>query len=716
MLAVTVLIVALAGWYGSGVVERLSNGGYAAATGNLRTARSELGQRFGVEQPQLLLLLRADRPLDDPRIAAAGVSYTERVGRQAGVLSAQSYWTTGDGLLRSHDGRSGVVAVRLAGDDDQAQRTAKRIVPGLTGRQGPFDVGATGEAESNAELQHRSDQDLAKAELVAAPIVLLVLLLVFRTVLAALLPFLIGVIGVVLTLAILRVVTEFADVSIFALNLTTALGLGLAVDYSLFLLMRFREETGRGRTQQEALVVAVRTAGHAVFFSAVTVALCLSALVLFPLYFLRSLAYAAIPAVLTVGAAAVLVLPPALLVFGRWLDAGDITPVLRRLGRRSAVPEESWWSRLATRISRRPVLVALPAVLVLILLGLPFTHAKFGLTDERVLPADAEAYRTARMIDSDFDARALDPIQVVVRTDPRANAGRGEEDSYYRSVSRIDGVAHVTTALGTYAKGEQVDRPGAAPGVFARGGVFRLDVVSEDTAFSPRSERIVHRIRAMPAPGAVFVAGDSALFADTKSVIGNRLPYALGVIALVMFVLLLLFTGGLLVPLKAIVFNTLSLTASFGAMVYVFQYGHLKWLVGDFVSTGYLDVTVPVLMFCAAFGLSMDYEIFLMSRIRERYAVHGDNTRAVIEGVGRTGSLITAAAVLIGGVLLALATSQVSVLKLLGLGMFLAVVMDAVVIRGVLVPAFMMVMGRANWWAPARLRRLHAKVGVRAGG
>lgn len=227
---------------------------------------------------------------------------------------------------------------------------------------------------------------------------------------------------------------------------------------------------------------------------------------------------------------------------------------------------------------------------------------------------------------------------------------------------------------------------------------------------------MVKDIRALSGPGDVFVAGDSALFTDTKTVIAERLPYALGIILVLMFLLLLLFTGSLLVPLKAIIFNTLSLTASFGAMVYIFQDGHLKWLVGDFVTTGYLDVTVPVLMFCAAFGLSMDYEIFLMSRIREQYSVHGDNTRAVIEGVGRTGSLITAAAVLIGGVLLALASSDISVLKLLGLGMFLAVLMDAVLIRGVLVPAFMLVMGRANWWAPRWLSRLHARIGIKGDG
>lgn len=715
MLAVTGLLVVFAGWFGVGVVERLSNGGYAAATGNLRVAQSELRERFGVDRTHLILVLRAGTDIGSPRTAAAGTAYTERVAGTPAVASAESFWTTGDPLLRSDDRRSAVVMVRLDGDDDQAQRTAKRIVPELIGAQGPFEVSVTGEAQTNGELQRQSDRDLARAELFAAPVILLILLLVFRTVVAALLPFLVGVIGVVLTLAILRAVSEFTDVSIFALNLTTALGLGLAIDYSLFMLMRFREETEGGRSAHDAAVTAVRTAGRTVFFSSLTVALCLSALLVFPLYFLRSLAYAAIPAVLTVGVAAVLVLPAALLVFGRWLDAGDITPLLHRVGRTVGVGRkehaEPWWSRVAARIARRPVAVALPVVVLLLLLGLPFTQAKFGLTDERVLPADAESYRTARVVERDFDAHALNPVQVIVRDAPGA-----ERDTYAQRISRIDGVEYAVGATGRFERGKAAGEPTVPPEAFTSGGVSRVQVVPTDSAFSPRSEQVVKDIRALSGPADVFVAGDSALFTDTKTVIADRLPYALAVILVFMFLLLLLFTGSLLVPLKAIIFNTLSLTASFGAMVYIFQDGHLKWLVGDFVTTGYLDVTVPVLMFCAAFGLSMDYEIFLMSRIREQYSVHGDNTRAVIEGVGRTGSLITAAAVLIGGVLLALASSDISVLKLLGLGMFLAVLMDAVLIRGVLVPAFMLVMGRANWWAPRWLSRLHARVGIKGDG
>ncbi|MER5970393.1 MMPL family transporter [Streptomyces sp. NPDC002055] len=709
VLVATLLLTALAGVYGGGVVDHLSNGGYAASTRDLRIAEDTLQEKFGVSKPHLLLLLESGTRVDTPATAAAGTAYTERVRRQPGVASAESYWTTGDTSMRARDGRSAVVAVRLSGDDDRVQDTTARLVPRLRGAQPPFEVGVTGEAEANAELQRQSDEDLVRAELVAAPLILLVLLLVFRTVAAALLPFLVGVVGVALTLAILQGVTEFTQVSIFSLNLTTALGLGLAVDYSLLLLMRFREETGKGLDPHTAAIVTVRTAGRTVFFSSLTVALCLSALLIFPLYFLRSLAYAAIPAVLTVGVAAIVVLPAALLALGRWLDAGDVTPLLRGFRRRerSAEPGPPFWSRVAQRVSRRPLLIAMPVVILLVGLGLPFTQAKFGLTDERVLPLSAEAHSTARSVERHFAAGALNPVHAVLRDAPA-----DEQAGYFRRVSRLDGVEYLDTPLGAYADGKRVGRADLPARAYVRGDVTRLLIVPSDNAFSPRSEEIVRKVRAMPAPGTVHVAGDAARFADTKSVIGDRLPYALGIIVILMFVLLYLFTGSLLVPAKAILFNTLSLTASFGAMVFIFQDGHLKWLVGDFTSTGYLDVTVPVLMFCAAFGLSMDYEVFLMSRIREQYSVHRDNTRAVIEGVGRTGPIVTAAAVLIGGVLLALASSDISVLKLLGLGMFLAVLVDAVLIRGVLVPAFMLVMGKANWWAPRPLRRFHARFGI----
>jgi putative drug exporter of the RND superfamily len=705
VLVLAVVLVGLAGWWGSGVITSLSNGGYVARSAETARADEALHSRFGIDATNLVLLVRGPGNVDSPEVVAAGRSFTDRVRAADGVDTAESYWTVGDPALRADDGRSAVVLVHLSGDEDQAQRTATTLVPQLTGSQHGLTVAATGEAEVNAELAHHSDRDLVRAELLAAPIVLLLLLLVFRTPMAALLPFGVGVIAIVLTLAVLRVLTTVTPVSVFALNLTTALGFGLAIDYSLFVLVRFREARESGADPATAARTSIRSAGRTVLFSALTVACCLSALLVFPLYFLRSLAYAAIPVVILAGLAALVVLPAALVTAGRWIDGPDLTAPVRRLLRRSRGTADPAWGRLAAVVMRRPLVVAVPVVAVLLLLASPFTQARFGLTDDRVLPRDAMASSTARAIDRDFDAAALDPVTVVLSgTDAAAVDGAAA------AISLLPAVREVDAELGRYVDGTLVAPSPAPPSAYRDGAVSRIVVVPAVEAFSPEGARLVRELRDLPVP--VAVTGSAALFVDTSDLIADRLPAALALIGAVMFVLLFLFTGSLVLPLKAIVFNLLSLSASFGAMVFVFQEGHLRWLVGDFVVSGYLDVTMPVLMFCVAFGVSMDYEIFLLSRIREAYLETGDNRRAVVEGLGRTGSLISAAALLIGAVLVMLATSQVSLLKLLGVGLFLAVLMDALVIRGLLVPAFMALAGRANWWAPARLRRLHARIGL----
>ncbi|MGY1662825.1 MMPL family transporter [Geodermatophilus sp. SYSU D00705] len=705
VLVLAAVLVGLAGWFGSGAVEHLSNGGYVARSADTVRADEALSSEFGVEATNLVLLVRAPGDVDSPDVAAAGRAFTDRVRASDGVGSAESYWTLGDPALRATDGRAAVVLVHLAGDEDQAQRTATTLVPRLTGSQDGLTVSATGEAEVNAELAHHSDRDLVRAELLAAPIVLLLLLLVFRTPMAALLPFAVGVIAIVLTLAVLRVLAAVTPVSVFALNLTTALGFGLAIDYSLFVLVRFREAREGGADPAAAARAAVRSAGRTVLFSALTVACCLSALLVFPLYFLRSLAYAAIPVVLLAGTAALVVLPAALVAAGRWIDGPDVTAPLRRLLRRSRRPAEPVWGRLAALVMRRPLVVAVPVVALLLLLAAPFTQARFGLTDDRVLPPGAQASTTAREIDREFDAAVLDPITVVV-----TGADATAVDGAAAAISLLPDVREVDAAAGRYVDGTLVAPSPAPPSAARSGEVSRIVVVPAVEPFSPEGARLVRELRELPVPATA--TGSAVLFVDTSDVMAGRLPAALALIGAVMTVLLFLFTGSLLLPLKAIMFNLLSLSASFGAMVFVFQDGHLRWLVGDFVVSGYLDVTVPVLMFCVAFGVSMDYEIFLLSRIREAHLETGDNTRAVVEGLGRTGSLISAAALLIGAVLVMLATSQVSLLKLLGVGLFLAVLMDALLIRGLLVPAFMALAGRANWWAPAPLRRLHARIGL----
>ncbi|MCP3798701.1 MMPL family transporter [Allokutzneria sp. A3M-2-11 16] len=661
-----VLGVGFAAWVGADVAGHLANGGYVASSAESERAERVLRETFGVERPNMLLHVTA--PADEPAVVRAGSDLTRRLEALPGVVSAHSYWSAGDPRLKSPGGGSAIVALRLGGDENAAQRTARQIVRDFVGRHGPLAIAATGEAPGNAEALDQGDADLVTAELTAAPMILLILLLVFRTPLAALLPFVVGVVSVVSTMAVLRIVAEFTEVSTFALNITTLLGFGLAIDYSLFVLVRHREDGD------------VRSAARTVLFSAVTVAISVSALLIFPLYFLSSLAIAAIPVVLIAGLTAVTVLPALVVLCGQWLERGDISRFLPRSAKGPV------WGRLAALIMRRPVSWAVPVVLGLLFLAIPFGHAKFGLTDERILPPDSPVRATAVAIEREFGRASFDPLTAVL-------IGVSDPGPYI-ALQREPGVSNV-----------DVER---------RGDVHRVSVALSVPPYSNEGERLARKLSELrPASGEVLRTGPSVAFAHTKDVIAERIPYALALICVAMFVLLFLFTGGLLVAVKALLFGALSLTASFGAMVFVFQDGNLAWLVGDFTATGYLDVTVPVLMFCVAFGLSMDYEVFLLARIREEYLATGDNARAVVAGLAKTGSVISSAALLIGVVLLALVTSEMSVLKLLGLGLFLAVLVDAVLVRGVLVPAFMKIAGRANWWAPPLLRRVHARLGIK---
>jgi len=693
VLVLATLLGAVAAAAGVGVAGQLSGGGYTPPGSEAARTQEVLTTRFAGGTPNMLLVAAAGD-------SGAGTALHRVLTEDPDVAWVRSPWVEPDPTLRSVDGTSALVAVRLAGDEDRALRTAPELVERLRGEFPELDLRATGEAVVNAEVNAQSQRDLLLAELLGAPVVALLLLLVFRTPVAALLPLAVGAVSVVLTLAVLVVVSALTPVSLFALNITTALGFGLAVDYSLFVVSRFREEVTAGAGTTAAIGRATATAGRTVLFSAFTVALSLSALIAFPLYFLRSLAYAAIPVVLLGALATLVVLPALLQVAAPALERGD---VLRRwVGPVRA--ESPGWARLARSVMRRPLLLGLPVVAVLVLLAVPFADVRFGLTDHRVLPASAPAHAAAELVERDFPDAVRATVQVTV-----SGAGAASVEDYAREVSTRNGTVAVQAPGAVWVDGAAVALGDPAR---ADGSTSWLTVVGGTGHYDAAAERLVREVRAEPAPGAIGVGGDTALLVDTKAALAERIPWAAGFIALSTIVLLFLFTGSAILPVKALLMNLLSLTASFGAMVFVFQDGHLQWLVGGFTSTGFLEVTVPVLMFCIAFGLSMDYEVFLLSRIREEHLAGADNTTAVVAGLSRTGRLVSAAALVVAAVLLVLATSSLSLLKLLGVGLALAVLMDAVLVRGVLVPAFMRLACRANWWAPAPLARLHRRVGL----
>jgi RND superfamily putative drug exporter len=505
------------------------------------------------------------------------------------------------------------------------------------------------------------------------------------------------------TLLALFVLGSLTDVSVYSINLTTALGLGLAIDYSLFIVSRFREELRRGLAVPDAVVRSMETAGRTVAISALTVAVSLSALLIFPLYFLRSFAYAGIAVVLLAMLSSLVTLPALLAVLGRRVDS-------RRARRRAAVatPEtHGFWHRVATAVMRRPLPIALGVAALLILLGTPFLRLSVGLPDERVLPVSSDARQVSERIQTDFQGDSAEAFPIVVEQ----AIGRAALAAYAADVSMIDGVARVEGPDGVYQGGEVVGEASPKSARYAPDGAAWLEVVPTVELQSGAGEQLVEDIRAIDPGFDTLVGGSAAQLVDTKDVLVSRLPWALAIIAVTTLVLLFLMTGSVLIPIKALMLNLLSLTATFGAMIWVFQDGNFSGLL-HFTATGRIDSSMPILMFCIAFGLSMDYEVFLLSRIKEEYGRTGQNAASVALGLERTGRIVTAAAALLAITFLAFGTADVTFLKLFGVGLALAVVMDATIIRGLLVPAFMRLAGRANWWSPAPLRRFHRRFGI----
>ncbi|WP_329145527.1 MMPL family transporter [Streptomyces niveus] len=705
------VLLVLAGALGGGVISTLSAGGFTdSSTESARTAEV-LDGRFGSGAPNLTLLVTDERGVDDPAVSAAGARLTERIGAEDGVEQALSYWTLGKApALRGEGGDSAMVLVRITGDEDQVQKTLERIQPEYDRTVEGLETRVGGVAVANKEITETTSDDLLLIEMVTFPVLLVVMLFVFRSVVAALVPLAVAGLTIVSVLLTLRILTLFTDVSVLATNVATGLGLGLAIDYGLILLKRYREELHNGADTDTAIATALRTAGRTVLFSAVTVALALAGLLVFPFYFLRSFAYAGIPTALLAALVSITFLPALLKALGPRIDKGRV------LGRgkeeKPPKPEtERFWYRLATNVMRFPVPVAVAVIGLLLFLGSPFLSLHMSLADDRVLPADTQSRQISDLIREDFSAQESQALNVVLNDTPPT--GERSIDAYAQKLSTLGNVARVDSEAGSFAAGEQVAPPGPGSERFSADNSTYLSVIPKSESLSEEGEELVKDIRTAEAPYDIQVGGPAAELVDSLDSMYDKLPAALAIIGITTFVLLFLFTGSLVLPLKALVLNCLSLSATFGVLVWGFQDGHLEGIVGDFVVTDTITWTVPVLLFCIAFGMSMDYEVFLLSRIKEEWDRSGDNQLAVARGLERTGAMVTAAAGLIAIVWLGFVLSGISYLKAIGLGLAIAVLMDATLVRGALVPAFMRLAGRANWWAPAPLARFHKKFGLR---
>ncbi|MEZ0339923.1 MMPL family transporter [Mycobacterium sp. pV006] len=705
--------------FGVPVAKHLSPSGFADPDAQSSRAAALLAETFGQGDVQMVILVSSDDGIDSPEARETAADIVTLLRNHPHVAAVSSAWTTPAAGLVSSDRRAGLIVVGITGAEADQQTYAREISEVVTRDDDGVTVRTGGTAMVNVQITEQSERDLLLMESIAIPLSFLVLVWVFGGLVAAALPVAIGGIAIVGALAVLRVFTFATDVSIFALNLATAMGLALAIDYTLLILSRYRDEVAAGVGRHDAIMTTMVTAGRTVVFSATTVALSMSAMVLFPMHFLKSFAYAGVATVAFAATAAIVVTPAALVVLGDRIEALDLRRAARRLfGRPEPTPRpltQRFWYRCAHAVMRHAVPCGLAVVVLLLVLGTPFLGVQWGFPDDRVLPSSASAHQVGDALRANF-TDSTDTAVTVVLPDA-AGLSPADLSAYAAALSEIPDVAAVSAPAGTFVGGTPTGPPTAPTG--QRDGSAFLTVVSTAPLFSDASEAQLDRLHAVPTPDGrdVQMTGTAQANRDSVDAITSTLPTVLILIAVIMVVLLFAMTGSVVVPVKAVLCNVLSLTAAFGALVWIFQDGHLSGL--GTTPTGTLVANMPVLLFCIAFGLSMDYEVFLVARIREFWLAsaqsedsHSANNEAVALGIAHTGRVITAAALIMSISFAALIMANVSFMRMFGLGLTLAVLVDATLVRMVLVPSAMHLMGRFNWWAPAWLRRIHQRIDI----
>ena len=698
VLVVTMLAVVGFGVLGFGAFGKLKTGGFQDPGAESSTAQRLTDQHLGGAADVVLLVHAKAGTVDDATVRAVGTAAAGRLAAVPHVANVISYWSTGNPGLRSKDGAYALVLGNTKSDHDLSAAELDSLRSASTNA----DVSVGGDAAIGNDITQEVGKSLGVAEAIAVPIILALLVFAFGSVVAALLPLAIGLVAIVGTFAELFVLGSVTDVAIYSINLTTALGLALAIDYALLIVSRYREELARGAEPAEAVVRSVQTAGRTILFSAATVVAALAVLLMFPLYFLRSFAYAGIGVVLISMVAAVVVLPALLTVLGRRVNAGRL-PWARKREPSTAAPV---WGRLAGLVMRRPLFVAVPVLAALLFVALPLRNIQFGTPDDRVLHGSTQSRAVGDVLREDFIGNSSTALNVVA-DGSLDDAALG---AYAARLSDLAGVARVETGVATFVHGSAV--PHSANPTLARPAAQRLSVVSTADPRSSAAKELVRTVRALPGPDgvAIYVGGQTAELLDTTHAIGSRLLLAGALIVLTTFVVLFLFTGSVLQPIRSLLLNAVTLAATAGLMVWIFQEGHLS---GPLHFTALpVDTSMLVLLFCIAFGLSMDYEVIVLSRIKELHDQGLDNHAAVTQGLTRSGRIVSTAAALIAVSFFAFGTASVSFLQLFGVGAGFAVIIDATLVRAVLVPACQRLLGRAAWWAPAPLRRVYARVGL----
>ena len=687
---VAVIGVAIAGVFGAGVSSHLSPYGADDPATQSVQAKNRFQAATGRQiDPGVIALVSTG----DVRSRAARQrveSVAAELRAQPDVASVKSFYTTHDPAMVARNGRSTYVAAYFKALSDKRISDDAKLIEGRFASQRDVELG--GSAIADAQVNTQVGNDLAHAELLAFPFIFLLSLIFFRSVVASLLPPLLGGLAILGTFFLLRVLSTFTDLSVFALNLTTGLGLGLAIDYSLFIVSRYREEAARDGFGLEALRRTLKTAGRTVAFSSVTVAAAVASLAIFPQLFLRSMGIAGAIVALLAATLALTVLPALLALLGPRVNALS-PPRLRRAAEREARPAHSGaWYRLAQFVTGRPAQVAVASTAVLIALGIPFTQIRFITADERVLPPSASAHQVHDALDTQFPPNRTTPLEVVVG----ARVSSPEVRALTERIGRLRDVSAV------------------APAQPAGREASLLQVAPVHGPLTSSTEQLVREVRAIHTPYYLGVAGQTASYLDLEHSLGAHLPAVLAVVVAATLIVLFLMTGSVVLPIKAVLMNALTLSAVFGILVLIFQHGNLQGLLG-YQSLGALDATQPILLFAIGFGLATDYGVFLLSRIKEAHDAGAPDSEAVALGLERTGRIVTSAALLFAVAVGAFATSQIVFIKELGIGAALVVLLDASIVRALLVPSLMALLGSANWWAPRPLRRLHERIALREG-
>ena len=681
--AVILFIVGIlvAGGFGSLAFSRLDSGGYSDPNSDSYKVYKYLTEELKLSDPAVVIIVDSGATdVMDPLVAQKGIALEKKIAQENGVTKTLSYWTSGgEATLKSADGKAAYILVYGDGEafTPESQKLGKVMQQKYDGAYEGLTLYAGGVGVVGHAITKKISDDLKIAELISIPLTFILLVLVFGALAASAMPLIVGVAAILGAFFILYLFTLFTTVSIYALNLTTGMGLGLGIDYALLMVNRFREELHRGKSVEDSIATTMATAGKTVFYSGMTVLVTLLSLTFFPLPFLQSFGYAGVSVVALAVIGALFGLPPILAILGDRIDKGVV--------RKSAITpkEDGRWAKTARLVMKRPVSAVVLSMVILGIMAAPITNIKFSQGDSRMLPADNKAAFATALQAERFPGQTGTPVEIVIK------GGANKLDEINGYAAKVGQVPGIVAVLPPQTIGNDV----------------RVIAYQEMLPRTPESQELIHNVRNVDSPDGTLVGGVAADYTDSQDGISRTLPWALGWIVLSVLVLIFVFTGSIILPIKAVILNFLSLGATMGALTWIFVDGNMQWLVGSFTVTGTLDTSIVILIAVVVFGLSMDYELFLLSRIREEHLAGKSNVESVAIGLQRSARIITAAAVLLAVVFGAFVTSGVTSIKTMGFGVALAVMLDATIVRGLLVPALMRLFGENNWWAPKWMQR-----------